>query len=61
MFLGITREIFALPMAEMDDFEYILRVRLDFSTAVPLERYLMGRTVQDATFSLENEKDTYEH
>ena len=36
MFLGLTREIFALPMAEMDDFEYILRVRLDFSTTVPL-------------------------
>ena len=54
MFLGLTREIFAFPMADMVDFEYILKVWLDFSTTVPLGRYLMGRTLQDApeTFSL---------
>ena len=36
----------------MVGFEYILRVWLNFSTTVPLGRYLMGRTLQDAPQSI---------
>ena len=36
----------------MIDFEYILKVWLDFSTTAPLGRYLMGGTLQDAPESI---------